>query len=109
MAAASEEALAARNAASKQVGQAKAAGDEAEFERLRALVAAKKDEIARVLGTKRRRAASPTRTRRKKARGRDTKLRAGHPDLVRQNRRFMLRGTNKGKTYKAWVLKNGLR
>ncbi|MDJ0824958.1 MAG: serine--tRNA ligase [Rhodobacter sp.] len=41
-----EGALADRNAASKQVGQAKAAGDEAEFERLRALVAAKKDEIA---------------------------------------------------------------
>ena len=45
---ASEEALAARNAASKQVGQAKAAGDTAEFERLRALVAEKKDEIARL-------------------------------------------------------------
>ncbi|WP_425050054.1 serine--tRNA ligase [Psychromarinibacter sp. S121] len=41
-----EAALADRNAASKQVGAAKAKGDEAEFERLRALVAAKKDEIA---------------------------------------------------------------
>jgi seryl-tRNA synthetase len=36
------------NAASKQVGAAKAKGDEAEFERLRALVAEKKDEIARL-------------------------------------------------------------
>ena len=45
---AAEEALAARNAASKEVGKAKAAGDEAEFERLRALVAEKKDEIARL-------------------------------------------------------------
>ena len=44
--AAAEAALAERNAASKQVGAAKAKGDEAEFERLRALVAAKKDEIA---------------------------------------------------------------
>ena len=44
--AAAEAALAERNAASKQVGAAKAQGDEAEFERLRALVAAKKDEIA---------------------------------------------------------------
>jgi len=43
---AAEDALAARNAASKQVGAAKASGDEAEFERLRALVAAKKAEIA---------------------------------------------------------------
>ncbi len=43
-----EAALAERNAASKQVGAAKAAGDEAEFERLRALVAEKKDEIARL-------------------------------------------------------------
>ena len=43
-----EAALAARNAASKDVGKAKAAGDEAEFERLRALVAEKKDEIARL-------------------------------------------------------------
>ncbi|MEM6932534.1 MAG: serine--tRNA ligase, partial [Pseudomonadota bacterium] len=45
---AAEEALAARNAASKEVGKAKAAGDEPEFERLRALVAQKKDEIARL-------------------------------------------------------------
>mgnify|MGYP003626950235 CR=1 FL=1 len=44
----SETALAERNAASKQVGAAKASGDEAEFERLRALVADKKDEIARL-------------------------------------------------------------
>ena len=41
-----EAALAERNAASKDVGAAKARGDDAEFERLRALVAAKKDEIA---------------------------------------------------------------
>ncbi len=46
--AAAEAAQAERNAASKQVGAAKAKGDEAEFERLRALVAAKKDEIARL-------------------------------------------------------------
>lgn len=45
---AAEAALAERNAASKQVGAAKAKGDEAEFERLRALVAEKKDEIARL-------------------------------------------------------------
>ena len=45
---ASEAALAERNAASKNVGAAKAKGDEAEFERLRALVAAKKEEIARL-------------------------------------------------------------
>ena len=45
---AAEEALAERNAASKDVGKAKAAGDEAEFERLRALVGAKKEEIARL-------------------------------------------------------------
>ncbi|NDK36378.1 serine--tRNA ligase [Rhodovulum sulfidophilum] len=45
---AAEEAQAARNAASKEVGAAKARGDEAEFERLRALVAEKKDEIARL-------------------------------------------------------------
>ena len=43
---AAETAQAERNAASKQVGAAKAKGDEAEFERLRALVAAKKDEGA---------------------------------------------------------------
>ena len=41
-----EAALAERNAASKQVGAAKASGDEAEFERLRGLVAEKKAEIA---------------------------------------------------------------
>jgi seryl-tRNA synthetase len=46
--AAAEAALAERNAASKAVGAAKAKGDEAEFERLRALVADKKDEIARL-------------------------------------------------------------
>jgi len=43
---AAETALAERNAASKQVGAAKAKGDEGEFERLRALVGAKKAEIA---------------------------------------------------------------
>ncbi len=46
--AAAEAALAERNAASKEVGKAKASGDEAEFERLRALVAAKKEEIAKL-------------------------------------------------------------
>jgi seryl-tRNA synthetase len=46
--AAAETALAERNAASKATGAAKAKGDEAEFERLRALVAEKKDEIARL-------------------------------------------------------------
>ncbi len=45
---AAEDALAERNAASKQVGAAKAKGDEAEFERLRSLVSAKKEEIARL-------------------------------------------------------------
>ena len=45
---AAEEALAERNAASKQVGKAKASGDEVEFERLRALVAEKKTEVARL-------------------------------------------------------------
>jgi seryl-tRNA synthetase len=45
---AAEAAQAERNAASKQVGAAKAAGDEAEFARLRALVTEKKDEIARL-------------------------------------------------------------
>ncbi len=44
--AAAEAAKAAQNAASKQVGAAKASGDEAEFERLRALVATKKQEVA---------------------------------------------------------------
>ena len=45
-----EAALAERNAASKEVGRAKASGDEAEFERLRALVADRKDEVARLEG-----------------------------------------------------------
>ena len=45
---AAETAQADRNAASKLVGAAKAKGDEAEFERLRALVSEKKDEIARL-------------------------------------------------------------
>lgn len=45
---ASEEAQAERNAASKLVGAAKAKGDDAEFERLRALVAEKKDEQAKL-------------------------------------------------------------
>jgi len=43
---AAEEAKAAQNAASKNVGKAKASGDEAELERLRALIGAKKAEIA---------------------------------------------------------------
>ena len=43
---AAEEALATRNAASKDVGKAKASGDEAEFERLRKLVGDKKAELA---------------------------------------------------------------
>ncbi|MDD9715296.1 serine--tRNA ligase [Dinoroseobacter sp. PD6] len=43
---AAETAQAEQNAASRQVGAAKAAGDEAEFERLRALVGAKKAEVA---------------------------------------------------------------
>ena len=46
--AAAETALAERNAASREVGAAKARGDEAEFARLRGLVADKKDEIARL-------------------------------------------------------------
>jgi seryl-tRNA synthetase len=45
---ASEAALADRNAASREVGAAKAAGDEARFEALRTLVAEKKAEIARL-------------------------------------------------------------
>ncbi|MDP2063976.1 MAG: serine--tRNA ligase [Phaeovulum sp.] len=45
---AAETAAAERNRASKEVGAAKARGDEAEFERLRALVAEKKAEIARL-------------------------------------------------------------
>ncbi len=43
---AAETAQAAQNAASKQVGAAKAAGNDTEFERLRTLVAEKKAEIA---------------------------------------------------------------
>ena len=43
---AAETAQAAQNAASKDVGAAKARGDDAEFERLRALVADKKAEVA---------------------------------------------------------------
>ena len=43
---AAETAQADANTAAKQVGAAKAKGDEAEFERLRALVATKKAEIA---------------------------------------------------------------
>ncbi|MHA1528515.1 MAG: serine--tRNA ligase [Alphaproteobacteria bacterium] len=46
-----ETAQAERNAASKAVGQAKASGDNDKFERLRALVAAKKDEIATLEAT----------------------------------------------------------
>jgi seryl-tRNA synthetase len=46
--AAAEDARAAQNAASKEVGAAKAQGDEAAFERLRALVAEKKAEVARL-------------------------------------------------------------
>ena len=45
---AAEAAQAERNAASKEVGAAKARGDDAEFERLRALMTEKKDEIARL-------------------------------------------------------------
>jgi seryl-tRNA synthetase len=45
---AAETAAAAQNAASKEVGAAKARGDDAEFERLRALVAEKKAEDARL-------------------------------------------------------------
>ena len=47
---AAETAQAAQNAASKDVGKAKASGDEAEFERLRALVAEKKAEVAQMQG-----------------------------------------------------------
>ena len=43
---AAEEAQAEQNRASKDVGAAKASGDEAEFERLRALVAEKKAQVA---------------------------------------------------------------
>ncbi len=45
---AAETATADQNRASKEVGAAKARGDEAEFERLRALVAEKKAEVARL-------------------------------------------------------------
>ena len=45
---AAETAQAAQNAASKEVGAAKASGNDAEFERLRALVAEKKAEVARL-------------------------------------------------------------
>ena len=45
---AAETAQAAQNAASKEVGAAKGRGDDAEFERLRALVAEKKAEVARM-------------------------------------------------------------
>ena len=47
---AAETAQAAQKAASKDVGKAKASGDEAEFERLRALVAEKKAEVAQMQG-----------------------------------------------------------
>jgi seryl-tRNA synthetase len=42
------DALADRNAASRDIGQAKSSGDNEKFERIRVLVAAKKDEIARL-------------------------------------------------------------
>jgi seryl-tRNA synthetase len=45
---AASEAQADRNAATKEAGRAKSSGDTEKFERLRALVAAKKDEIARL-------------------------------------------------------------
>lgn len=45
---AAETAQAERNAASKDIGLAKSKGDDAEFDRLRALVAAKKEEIAKL-------------------------------------------------------------
>ena len=45
---AAETAQAAQNAASKEAGGAKSRGDEAEFQRLRAFVAEKKDDIARL-------------------------------------------------------------
>ena len=47
---AAETAQAEQNKASKEVGRAKASGDEAEFERLRALVAEKKAEVAEMQG-----------------------------------------------------------
>jgi len=45
---AAEEALAERNAASKEAGLAKKTGNEAEFEHLRQVIADKKDQIARL-------------------------------------------------------------
>ncbi|MBW4982047.1 serine--tRNA ligase [Mameliella sp. CS4] len=66
---AAEEAQAEQNRASKEVGKAKASGDEAEFERLRALVSAKKAEVAELQD---------------KAKGLDTELEAllaGIPNL----------------------------
>ena len=45
---AAEAAQAERNSASKEVGAAKARGDDEEFERLRKVMSAKKDEIARL-------------------------------------------------------------
>jgi seryl-tRNA synthetase len=45
---AAEQATAEQNRASREVGAAKARGDDAEFERLRALVAEKKAEVARL-------------------------------------------------------------
>ncbi len=45
---AAEALLAERNAATREVGAAKARGDETEFERLRAIVAQRKDDIARL-------------------------------------------------------------
>ena len=47
---AAEAAQAERNQASREVGQAKSSGDEAEFTRLRTLLGAKKDEIAKLEG-----------------------------------------------------------
>src|SRR6056297_3545419 len=47
---AAETAQAEQNKASKEVGAAKAKGDEAEFERLRALVGEKKAEVAKMQG-----------------------------------------------------------
>ncbi|WP_136635729.1 serine--tRNA ligase [Pseudooceanicola onchidii] len=45
---AAETAQADQNASSKEIGKAKASGDEAEFERLRAIVADKKAEVAKM-------------------------------------------------------------
>ncbi len=57
---AAETAQAEANAAAKEIGAAKARGDDAEFERLRALVADKKAEIARLHDTARDRDAALT-------------------------------------------------